>query len=111
MSETSVETLAVKQAITEVLYRYCRGIDRLDREMARSVWHADGTADYGDMFVGTGYEFVEWVLGSQDDTGVAATHFHQVANVLIDILPDGDHAVSESYVTAAVRAKPHDGIT
>jgi len=44
--EHLVQQLAATQAITDVLHRYCRGLDRMDREMAESVWHAGGTADY-----------------------------------------------------------------
>jgi hypothetical protein len=108
MTEGSVEVLADKQAITECLYRYCRGLDRMDREMALSVWHADGTADYGDMFQGTGHGFVDWVWVGH---AAMATHSHQITNVLIDVDPDGEHAVSEAYVTAAVRTKPQEGET
>jgi hypothetical protein len=95
-----VEIVASKQAITEVLYRYCRGLDRMDREMALAVWHAGGLADYGEHFKGTGEEFVEWVWKAHE--GFHA-HSHQITNVLIEIADDGDHAVSEAYVTVALR--------
>ena len=108
MTEKSVQVLEAKQAITEVLYHYCRGLDRMDRNMALSVWHADGTADYGEIYQGTGHGFVDWVWVAHD---AMATHSHQITNVLIDVDPDGDHAVSEAYVTAAVRTKPEAGQT
>jgi hypothetical protein len=108
MVETSVEVLAAKQAITEVLYHYCRGLDRMDRAMALSVWHADGTADYGEIYSGTGHGFVDWVWLAH---AAMATHSHQITNVLIDVYPDGDRAASEAYVTAAVRTNPQDGET
>ena len=106
MSETSVEVLTAKQAITEVLYHYCRGLDRMDRAMALSVWHPDGTADYGEIYQGTGHGFVEWVWHAH---AAMAAHSHQITNVLIDVYPNGDRAVSEAYVTAAVRTNPQDG--
>jgi len=46
--------LLAKQAITEQIYRYCRAMDRVDSELGKSVWHADGLADYGPMFQGPG---------------------------------------------------------
>jgi SnoaL-like domain len=108
MSETSVDVLAAKQAITEVLYHYCRGLDRMDRAMALSVWHPDGTADYGEIYLGTGHGFVDWVWPVH---AAMATHSHQITNVLIEVGRDGDSAVSEAYVTAAVRTNPQDGQT
>ncbi len=104
MSDTAVETLLAKQAITEVLYRYCRGLDRMDRTLALSVWHPGSTADYGPMFTGSGAEFVDWVWAAHQ--GLAA-HSHQITNILIDV--DGDRATSEAYVTVALRTKPDEG--
>ncbi len=98
-----VQLLSDKQAITEVLYRYCRGLDRMDVGMARSVWHPNGTADYGELFRGTADGFIAWVWAGHN---ALARHSHQVTNVLIDV--DGDHAVSEAYVTVALRSRPGD---
>jgi len=98
------DTLAAKQAITEVLYRYCRGLDRMDRALALSVWHADGTARYEEWFDGTGAAFVDWVWRVHAEV---LRHSNQITNVLIEV--DGDRAVSESYVTVCLRTKPHEG--
>ena len=49
-----------KQAITEIIYRYCRGLDRMDRELTLSCWHEGGTDDHGALFSGTADEFVAW---------------------------------------------------
>jgi hypothetical protein len=104
MSDT-LQELSDKQAITEVIYRYCRGLDRMDAEMVRAVWHQGGTADYGaDMFRGTGDEFVAWVWAAH--AGMER-HSHQITNILIEL--DGDSAASESYVTVALRTKPEAG--
>jgi hypothetical protein len=95
---TATDLLA-KQAVTEVLSRYCRGIDRMDQVMALSVWHPDGTADYPPFYEGTGAGFVEWVWKAHAGF---ARHSHQVTNILIDIVDD-EHAVSEAYYTAVLR--------
>jgi hypothetical protein len=34
----SLETYAAKQAITEVLYRYCQSVDRIDADLASGIW-------------------------------------------------------------------------
>ena len=85
------------QAITEVIYRYCRAIDRLDSELAGTIWHPDGIADYGTSFQGTGSEFLDHVWRTHAPW---LGHSHQIANVLVEV--DGDRAGSEAYVTAAV---------
>jgi hypothetical protein len=96
----ALQELADKQAITEVIYRYCRGIDRMDADLTRSTWHPGGTADYGSIFEGTGEQFVEWVWGVH--AGLAR-HSHQITNILIEV--DGGRAASEAYVTVALRTK------
>jgi hypothetical protein len=105
MVDPLLETLVAKQAITEVLYRYCRGLDRMDRGLALSVWHPGGTADYGPLFHGTGEEFVTWVWRAHEQGFVA--HSHQITNILIEV--DGQEAVSEAYVTVALRTGPTNG--
>lgn len=104
MFDSTMETLLAKQAITEVLYRYCRGLDRMDRALAHSVWHEGATVDYGSIFAGTGADFVDWVWVAHE--GLAA-HSHQITNILIEVT--GERATSESYVTVALRTKPEGG--
>ena len=101
---TTVDVLVAKQAISEVIYTYCRALDRMDLELAHTVWHPDGTADYGaTMFRGPGAGFLEWVWVQH--AGMMG-HSHQITNILIEV--DGDRAASEAYVTAALRL-PADG--
>jgi hypothetical protein len=95
----SVDELIAKQAITDVIYTYCRALDRMDWDLAHTVWHDDGTADYGaNMFQGTGAGFLDWVWTQH--AGMMG-HSHQITNVLVSV--DGDRAASETYVTAALR--------
>jgi hypothetical protein len=49
-----VRILVDKQAITEMLHRYCYAMDANDRQLGYEVWHADGTAHYEGMFDGLG---------------------------------------------------------
>jgi len=39
-----LDLLAAKQAITEAIHRYCRGVDRMDRALTLSVGHRGGGA-------------------------------------------------------------------
>ena len=47
-----LDTLIAKQAVRDIVYRYCRGLDRMDREMALSIWHPDAMVDYGETYRG-----------------------------------------------------------
>ncbi|HTJ64605.1 MAG TPA: nuclear transport factor 2 family protein [Alphaproteobacteria bacterium] len=104
MDETAFAELLAKQAITEQLYRYCRSMDRMDNDLGRSVFHADATADYGGMYRGTGYGFIDFVYGAH--AGMLA-HHHQLGNILIAV--DGNRAYSESYVTVTFRRRGENG--
>ncbi len=88
-----------RQAITDLNYRYCRAMDRIDHELGYSIWHADGSADYGaDVFQGSGRDFIDHVCKQHASL---LTHSHQVTNIIIEL--DGDKAGSEAYVTATLR--------
>ena len=39
MDQQLMQEYLAKQAITEVVYRYARAIDRMDEDMLRSVFH------------------------------------------------------------------------
>jgi SnoaL-like domain len=99
----SLRELLDKQAIHEVLMRYCRGIDRCDEELLRTVYHPDATDNHG-LFVGKAADFIPWALaGLKRDE--STNHF--IANELIEIR--GDVAYSESYLLAVHRRKRDDG--
>ncbi len=98
MSDT-LETLIAKQAITEVLHRYCYAVDRMDPELGAQIWHPDGLAHYGpDIYEGSGAGFIDWVYESHSHADATS---HQVTNIMIEV--DGDTATSETYVTACLR--------
>lgn len=101
MSDKQLKALLAKQEIHEALCRYCRALDRMDKEMAYSVWHADGTALYHDMYEGTGHGFVDWVWQAH---APMERHSHQIANSLIDV--DENSAKSETYVTVVLWTNP-----
>lgn len=99
MSEPTLREVADRQAITDQLYRYCRAMDRIDNELGYTIWHEDGTADYGaEVFQGSGRGFIDHV--SVQHASILQ-HSHQVTNIIIEL--DGDRAGSEAYVTARLR--------
>ena len=90
-----------KAVLDQIVADQRRTIDRL----GTLVIESGGTADYGEYYRGTGAGFVDWVWGSH---AAFERHSHQITNILIE-LRDEDHAVSEAYVTAALRQRTGDG--
>lgn len=101
MNETEIQRVLDQQAIRDVLARYCRGLDRMDREMADTVWHPGGTALYEGIFEGTGHGFLDWVWEAH---AAMERHSHQITQSLIDV--DGETATSEAYVTVVLWTLP-----
>lgn len=99
-----VQGLLDRQAITDLLYRYCRAVDRLDVPLGRSIWHEDAIADYGDSFYqGDGRGVIDLICAQHHGL---LHHSHQLSNILIEV--DGDSAGSESSVTATLRLQRGD---
>jgi hypothetical protein len=94
-----VQELADKQAITELLYRYCRSVDRLDMPLGHSIWHDDAVADYPD-YQGSGKGVIDHICKQHLHL---LHHTHQLSNILIELA--GDRAASETYATASLRMK------
>jgi hypothetical protein len=99
----TADTLADKQAIAEVLSRYCHAVDRIDPELGSKIWHPDATAHYEGIFEGTGQDLMAFVFEAHRLTDATS---HQLANILIDL--DGDQATAESYVHACIRSGGSD---
>ncbi|MEU6561534.1 nuclear transport factor 2 family protein [Nocardia nova] len=83
--------------IQDLLFRYCRGVDRCDVEMIRSAYHPDSYDDRG-YWRGNGHEFAVFIADRLMTANSATTH--SVTNILIDIT--GDTAVSECQVRATL---------
>jgi hypothetical protein len=86
-----IEELADREAIRECLYRYARGVDRLDADMVRSAYWPDAT-DTHLGFKGNAEQFIAWafpIMKTMDQT------MHTVGNVLMRI--EGSRADVESY--------------
>lgn len=97
----TTQEVADREAIKELIYRYCRSVDRLDVALGHGVFHADSSADFG-LYKGTGRGWIDFIC---EEHRKFLHHSHQVTNIVIDLT--GDRAGSESYVTATLRA--HEG--
>jgi hypothetical protein len=84
--------LASRHEIYEVVTRYCRGVDRGDAALVRSVYHDDAIDDHG-MFKGRGIDFADWIVAWAAENLRACQHF--IGNHRCAL--DGDAAFAETY--------------
>ncbi len=108
-----IATLVAKQAITEVIVRYARALDRMDEAVLRGVFHPgsqhhhfykgpSSAPEAPQPAEGGPRDFVEFAMG------VLSTHrrtHHQLGNILIELQSD-TRAIAESYFTAYHRMRP-----
>ena len=86
-------TLEDDREIRNVLYRYCRGIDRMDFELVRSCYWPGARDDHG-AFKGTVDEFIDWISRLLPRNDVTT---HQLTNILIESEGDDHVAFVETY--------------
>jgi hypothetical protein len=88
----ALDLLLQRQEILDCLTRFSRGMDRFDRELFLSAFHADAVIAAG-PFVGGPVALYEWA-SELHQQGQISTH-HNLLNHTCDI--DGDVAHSELY--------------
>lgn len=99
-SEAALEELLAKQAITELLYKYPRALDRLDRELLTSLAHPEATVKFGNWNFKDWKAYVDFMMKAHADMD---GNEHRITNILIEVR--GDKAVSESTGTATLLVK------
>ena len=52
---------AEKIEISDIIYKYCRAIDRMDRELLESVFHEDSTHHHGE-YKGSSSHFFDFAF-------------------------------------------------
>ncbi len=95
MSAPSAERLALlvdRQDILDTVTRFARAMDRFDRELFLSAFHADAVIDAG-SYVGGPAELYDWARDLHD-AGQSAT-LHNLLNHSCEV--DGDVAHAETY--------------
>ena len=65
--------IAARMAIGDVLHRYARAMDRMDKPLALSCWHAGGTDEHTPLFAGSAQGFVDWVWRLHEPMADSAT--------------------------------------
>lgn len=90
--EVQIRALQDRQAIHDCIVRYCRGVDRMDRELLLSAYHPDAIDDHG-LFVGGPEAFADYFLAFHGENQSATQHI--ITNHYCEL--DGDMAHCESY--------------
>lgn len=89
--QACVEALAAREVIRDVLYRYCRAVDRGDTELLKSCYHPDARDDHG-FFSGRAWDFADYVMPILAQLELS---IHSLSNPLIEL--DGNRATVETH--------------
>lgn len=92
--DPAVQELLDHRAISQLSIDYMRGLDRLDADLLRSVYHDDATDDRG-FFTGSGHELCDFAIPLLKSH--KANH-HMIGQMNIAI--EGDVAFGEVYFNA-----------
>jgi hypothetical protein len=93
-TEKLAQELQDRREILACLNTYCRGIDRLDREIFRSAYHPDAIDDHGtDVFVGKAYDFIDYIIAFHREHQQRTMHL--ITTHLCEL--NGDVANTETY--------------
>jgi len=95
----ALQAVVDRSEIADIVYRFARGLDRIDETQLRSVFHHEATLDLGPgVFQGTSNDYIHWVIGVMNQ--VRSSH-HMIGNILPTL--EGDVALVESYCHAHFR--------
>jgi hypothetical protein len=99
--EYSPERMADRAQIRDVMYRWCRAVDRLDYDAIRTVFHPDGIDSHG-AYNGNIDGLIEWIRGRH---ATIPFSMHSISNMLIEFAGQ-DIAIVETYVFVVQRYPP-----
>jgi hypothetical protein len=106
--EARLRLIEDRQAIHDVIIRYCRGVDRSDPDLVLSAFHDDAIDNHFGVMLPF-REAIGTLKAPRSPDGrptSKTTSMHNICNVLIEL--DGDVARCETYVTVIVRI-PREG--
>ncbi len=94
--ESTLQWLADRAEINDLMMRYARGVDRADWDLVRAVYHPDAHDDHGD-YKGDVDGFIEF---ARTRTGALSQCMHFLGNCLIEFASDDVAVVETSFMTA-----------
>jgi hypothetical protein len=89
----AIQALLVKERLHELEMAYCRGVDRRDPDLLRSIFFEDAVEEHGDMYRGKAWDFVDWVF--RDFVGKYELTAHYVLNEWYRV--EGERAEGETH--------------
>lgn len=98
--------LSSRAEIQDVMFRYARGVDRLDLVAVRACFHEDATDHHGD-FKGKIGDFIPWVSAMHASVPFSA---HFLGNCLIEFVDDITAVVESYFMTMLQQAEKHKAI-
>jgi hypothetical protein len=105
IDEARLQKLIDKQDIYEMMCRYARGVDRMDKELVLSCFWPEATAVYPSsmtsVFKGS---FLEFLDSQWEAWKVYTAQQHHLCNHLCEV--DGDRAKAETYQFSFYWAEP-----
>ncbi|WP_380878519.1 hypothetical protein ACFB49_17250 [Sphingomonas sp. DBB INV C78] len=99
----TVEAVLARQQIADLTMAYCRGVDRADEALLKTLFHEDSTIVSG-TFNGSGQLFATEIC--KIVRAVFDQTFHSIANQWVEVTGDG--AVGETYVIAVATMTEED---
>ena len=103
---STLDAALSKLAIHDLGMAYCRGVDRADADLLKTIFHEDAVVISG-VINGSGNEFSEGITDFVENN--VDYCFHSVANEWVEV--KGDHAVGEHYVVAQMTMGGEDIMT
>jgi SnoaL-like domain len=97
--DRQLDLVVAESAIRRVMLTYCRGVDRMDLDLIRSVFHPDAVDEHSARYSGPGVGFADYVARSLHAQNLALT-CHHVTNCLVELESDF-RASAETYFMAA----------
>lgn len=91
-NDDAIRILLAKEEIRELALLYCRGVDRKDMDLLRTLYTRDGWDAHGAHFSGPAGEYVDFLSMALQNVRIGA---HYVCNHLIAV--HGDEAEGEVY--------------
>lgn len=99
MATDQLQQLIDREAIRDLIWRYCRAVDRRDFTALRELYHPDATDEHGGMFQGPAQAFIDKLPEIMAPMEVV---WHMTGNMLIEV--QGDEAEGEIYTWSYHRA-------
>ena len=102
MDNETLQTMHDEMQIRKLISNMCRGADRCDAELLKSIYWPDATYSHV-FFEGNAHEYAKVLIPMLKEKTESTVHV--IGNYTIEI--DGDIACCETYISNFIRVKPN----